>query len=960
MPKGISLLIPAYNRPRLLRRALLSVLNQTRVPDEIIVSDDNPENEDNLIAIEDILEDYSGLVRYEKNKYRLGVVGNYLKLLKLARYDYIKFLSDDDWLSPEALELMERALDEDETISLVTSVRLPVDINGEIISGVKATFPLSEETSVFEGKRIIKKSLIDLCNYVGEFSSYMFRKKFLDINPFSFCGIDFRANADWILWMYLLSKGNLFYIAKPLVFFTIHEEQDQQNLDTELCGLTERLNLILNKELHSKLGIELKPKEKALAIENFIRSSHHLSKDVWCDLKYAFNKICSFYLEFKQEKVFEFPSVSIIIVTYNSENTIQDLLISLKRSISEKDEVIIVDNASEDKTLEIVERFKNTYGLYNLRILKFSKNSGYAAAANKGAEVAKNDYLVFINPDVVLPKNWKNKVLNYLKRQDVGAVGAISNYVLDHQHLRRFSLLGCLFSENELKDNVDLIDRHLELLYDNSYEDKKLLVGFFLATKKEVFERVRGFDEKLFLGMDDLDYSLRLREIGYRLVLPKDLFIYHKGHVSFKKNRESERLKKITEHVFADKLIDKFGFGNVPNPEELWDDLNSFYFSAFVPTGKKYKFMFRYSKNSVDFIDAARKISEKPKIGIVTVSYFSSVDIERLKETLERQSYKNICWYVVDHSEDENEFFNLQKLLDTSKLDVFLDREDNKGYGAGVNYGIELALKDGCDYIWILNPDIEVEANTLLELLKTSIYTGVPVVTCKIRDSVEREKLQYDGFQVSYVPFPDYPQRIHKVSFLSGANIFISSSLVEQVRFNESYFLYFEDNDFLERLWDLGIQPLYTPYTSVYHKNKSKIFLTRPYEIYYFIRNKVLFLKERTENFNVLIKDIVGYYDYFYSKKNNLRALIEAIYDSVVGRFGKKEPIFIFPQENSLELLKEYTFRRKFTKSGALEMGKKYLLLKPRDRKIFLEFLKDIFTLLNHYRGIECQKKLAF
>ena len=959
---GISLLIPTYNRPYFLRRALLSILSQTRLPDEIIISDDNVNSDQNFDAIKDLLQEYSNLIKYQKNKSRLGVVGNYLKLLKEAKYEYIKFLADDDWLHPEALELMEKALNENKEVSLVSSLRLPVNEDDEIIQGIKVVEPLSLKNKIFNGTEIAKKAIVNLSNYVGEFSTYMFRKSLLDVNPFEFCNVQFRANADWFLWMYLLSKGKLFYIAKPLVFFTIHEAQDQHSLDTILSGLREELEFLFNKRIHSALKISLKIEEKALAIEKFAKQMKSLPLDKLKSLKETFVENYSSVL--KSERLNEQNDLlrknlrfSVIVVTYNSENTIGDLLISLKESISSEDEVIIIDNSSTDRTLQLVREFKNKYSLGNLKIVSLSENLGYSAAVNKGVDLSRNDYIVFVNPDVVLPKNWKSKVLRYLRLKDVGAVGAISNSVLDQQHLSRFSALSHLFSRDDYKTFVDLIDSHLWLLYGDSYEEKKLLVGFFLATKRDVFKEVKGFDDKLFLGMDDLDFSLKLRERGYKLVLPRGLFVYHKGHESFNRNSDSEFLKKKTEHIFADKLIEKFGYGNVPTPEELWDEFNRLYFSPFVPVGRKYKFMFRYSDKPIDFIKVAKEVLRKPRIGVITVSYFSSVDIENLKKSLEKQGYKNLFWYIIDHSQNEIEFLRLKEIVKSSKFRTLVEKRENKGYGAGVNYGIERALKDGCEYIWILNPDIELEVNTLLELLKTLLYTGVPVVTCKIKDSVEREKLQYDGLKVSYIPFPDYPQRIHRVSFLSGANIFLSSSVAELVRFSEDYFLYFEDNDFLEKLWRLGIQPLYTPYTHVYHKNKSGKFLMKPYEVYYFIRNRILFLKEKMNDFRILINDVMRSYEFYYSRKENLRALIEALYDAINGKYGKKKPIFTLPEGNSLDLLSAYFSKRRFTKSGALKEGRDYLLLKPRDKRVFYKFLRDVFTLLRYYGGKECQRK---
>ncbi|ADY73924.1 glycosyl transferase family 2 [Desulfurobacterium thermolithotrophum DSM 11699] len=251
--KGISLLIPTYNRPHFLRRALISVLNQTRLPDEIIISDDNPHSTENFEAIKDLVEQYKGLIKYWKNNERLGVEKNYSKLLEEANYEYIKFLADDDLLHPEALELMEKVLNKYEDVVLVSSHRIPVNEEEEFIHGIEATKPLCKKDQILNGKEVIRKSLTDLKNYVGEFSTYMFRKSLLDINPFYFCNLHFRANADWVLWMYLLSKGNFFYYSRPLSFFTIHSQQDQANLKVQTLGFKERIKLILNEELHKTL-----------------------------------------------------------------------------------------------------------------------------------------------------------------------------------------------------------------------------------------------------------------------------------------------------------------------------------------------------------------------------------------------------------------------------------------------------------------------------------------------------------------------------------------------------------------------------------------------------------------------------------------------------------------------------------------------------------------------------------
>jgi len=946
-----------------LRRALLSVLRQTTLPDEIIILDDNPDSEDNYEAIKDLIEQYSWLIRYEKNEKNLGVVGSYLKLLELASYEYIKFLADDDWLHPEALEKMKNVLNQFKEVVLVSSRRIPVDEDGEYLAGIKSTKLLCKKDQILDGKEVIKKSFVDLQNYVGEFSTYMFRKSYLDINPFYFCNLNFRANADWVLWSYLLSKGKLFYFSQPLSFFSVHPNQDQAALNVQLAGVKELIEFILNEQLHRALGISFSLQEIAQAIEELILRIKFL---ILKGLKEEGRNTLRFLLEkysrklyLNVEETYVRPPFSVIVVTYNSSSTIEKFLESLKSSLMQDDEVIIVDNDSQDETVAIIRRFIEKEGLKNFRVLEMGRNLGYAKAVNVGVEVSRNEYLVFINPDTVLPNKWAEVVYENLKDDKVGAVGALSNYTLSPQELARFSNFGWVLDEKDKLEYVNLINEHLSNLYGRDSEERKLLVGFFLATKREVFKKVGGFDEELFLGMDDLDYSLKLREQGLKLLLPKNLFVYHEGHVSFRKSKGSERLKKLTENIFAEKLIKKYGFGNVPTPEELWGEEDTLYFYAFVPTGSKYKFMFRFSDKKVDFQQIAKEITRKPKVGIITVSYYSSNDLKLLAESLKRMSYQEFEWYIVDHSENEEEVENLKSVLSILPSEkVFLFPRENKGYAAGMNFGIEKALESGCEYIWILNPDVVVEKNTLLELLKTLLFTGVPVVTCKIKDSIERDKLQYDGFKVSYDLFSDYPHRIRKVMFLSGANIFAKADVLKNVRFDERYFLYFEDNDFLEKLLRQGIVPLYTPYTSIYHKNKKESFLSSPLEIYYFFRNLIFFSKKE-ENllaFKRAIDDISVFYESLFAQKKNIKALILAVHDGVLGILGKRKLLFhTSGSKNSAALLKEYLEVRRVSKVLALEKGKNYLLVRPRDAKIFFKYLKDAFLLGVYLGGRVCK-----
>jgi glycosyltransferase involved in cell wall biosynthesis len=88
-------------------------------------------------------------------------------------------------------------------------------------------------------------------------------------------------------------------------------------------------------------------------------------------------------------------------------------------------------------------------------------------------------------------------------------------------------------------------------------------------TPKKIFNELGGFDNDLFLGCDDLDYSLKLSLLGYKMVIATGVYVYHYGHESFKQNPDSERLIKQTENIYIEKLMKMFD-GNPPEAVDLW------------------------------------------------------------------------------------------------------------------------------------------------------------------------------------------------------------------------------------------------------------------------------------------------------------------------------------------------------------------------------------------------------
>ncbi len=939
----ISVLIPTYNRPHFLVQALESVLNQTRLPDEIIIGDDNVDSNINHEVLEPYLKKYS-FIKYIKNKEKLGAAGNYKNLFKLASGDYIKWLADDDILMPSALEKAIYYLEKYPDVKLVSSIRVPVNENLEPIS---LNLPkISDKNTIVDGYEINKKMLISLMNLIGEFSVTLFRKKDISFNLFKFRNIKFKANSDWLTWLKLLEKGKLAYISEPLSYFRVTTTQDQYNPETIINGSYEVFNFVFDKYFSKKYNISIE--EKKEQIKNYInkyiipivkyKNNPNFSDKVNKIIKKTFIE-SSKYLSKRKRK-----PVSIITVTYNSERTLVSFLESVLRTINPDDEFIIVDNNSKDKTKDILYSYKSN----NIKIIFNKENVGYSKGINIGIKHSKNPFVIFLNPDTEVYGSWVDTLTAHLIDEKVGAVGPLTTYTVLRQYIFTYldkSLKECL-SYEEISKITEFVNRGKSI-------ETPILIGFCLATKREVLDKIGYMDEDLFLGNDDLEFSWRLRENGYKLKIALDTFIYHEGHVSFKTEKKSKTdiLVQDSTNKLADKLIRYYGYGNVPHPLDLWE------ISWFTPKGEKYKYMFKIFGRKGKIIN---NTDFKDKISIILVNYKNSKDTAEAVKSLLKQNYENISIIIVDNSEDENSIEELKTLLKDNnpkfytendsktvnlefKKDITVIRAtENRGFSAGNNIGIKVSLKNKADYIWILNNDTLVEKNTIEEMLKVSKVYNISVVTCKMKDFKEKDKVQYDG-KFSYItPIEDKVDIIKPVSFLSGANIFAKAEVFEKIGLlDEDFFLYFEDNDFHYRLLKNDIKVIYTPFTHIYHKGGSSTggYLKNPLSMYYFVRN-ILLIRKKHKHFNYeeAFKEIEKQYAFNYKDKIMLKSIILGLYDFIKGITGRKE-----------NLLEEINKKIKIKKVKKDELDKQNIdtLFKlsfsyPRNKEYFLAFLENI------------------
>ncbi|NLC53195.1 MAG: glycosyltransferase family 2 protein [Firmicutes bacterium] len=215
--------------------------------------------------------------------------------------------------------------------------------------------------------------------------------------------------------------------------------------------------------------------------------------------------------------------LSIIIVNYNARPFLAQCLAALATTTTTPHEIIIIDNCSTDDSVVWLHALNNP----RIRIIFNPENLGYAVACNQGLELATGRYLVTMNPDVITPPNWANRLIWHLNQHPLTLmVGPKSLGIGGKQWAgpRAFSR------------SLPAADRKFAALYARQSQRAKFLIGCLVLFDRRLPTEIGLFDEKLALGADDFDLALRIREKGYQLRIACDVLIEHAVHASFNRS----------------------------------------------------------------------------------------------------------------------------------------------------------------------------------------------------------------------------------------------------------------------------------------------------------------------------------------------------------------------------------------------------------------------------------------
>ncbi len=262
------------------------------------------------------------------------------------------------------------------------------------------------------------------------------------------------------------------------------------------------------------------------------------------------------------------------------------------------------------------------------------------------------------------------------------------------------------------------------------------------------------------------------------------------------------------------------------------------------------------------------------KVGVVTITYNSGKVLSAFMKCMWQQTYTNFVLYVIDNASIDN----TKEILDLeSESRLFLiNNEYNVGVAKANNQGILKAIEDDCSQMLIMNNDVEFDSDLIEKLMKIQKDKDCSLVSPKIMYYDRPDRIWYAGswFKKSkgYLPLHRGQMQLDKGQFDKVLEIEYAPTcclLVKKQVFidlgfmNEKYFVYFDDTDFLFRVFKDGRHKMYYyPFVKFYHKvgSLTKSFLQEDGMSY----RGEFFIQQNTRNHVFFLRQVGGIFSYLF------------------------------------------------------------------------------------------------
>ncbi|MFQ5428276.1 MAG: glycosyltransferase family 2 protein [Thermodesulfobacteriota bacterium] len=215
--------------------------------------------------------------------------------------------------------------------------------------------------------------------------------------------------------------------------------------------------------------------------------------------------------------------VSVLIVTYESSESITAVLESLNRQAYRDFDVVLVDNASKDETKARVETFK-AVSTYPLTTVYLEENRGFAGGNNIAFSHARGEYIALLNPDARAAEMWLQELTENLDRDTKAGICASRVLTWDGSAIDS--------AGDILLSTLRVFKR--ESPHNSRYKQREYVFSACAAAamyRREMIDKIGFFDEDFFLQCEDTDLSMRAQIAGWKILYLPEAVVYHEvGH----------------------------------------------------------------------------------------------------------------------------------------------------------------------------------------------------------------------------------------------------------------------------------------------------------------------------------------------------------------------------------------------------------------------------------------------
>ena len=498
----LSIVIPVYKTPeRYLQEMLDSIVSQTYSKWEVCIADGSPRGE----SRERLIKRYAD--RDTRFKYVIlgenkGISGNTNAAMDMAQGDFLVLADHDDTLTPDALFECVKAMNEDPLYDVIYSDEDKLDMDGQALFDphFKPDFNPDLLTSVnyICHLFVVNRNLVEA---IGGF-----RQEFDGAQDYDFI---FRCTEQ---------ARKVHHIPKVLYHWRCHMNSTASNPESKMYAFEAGARAI--KAHYDRMGITVDSVEKGVDY-GIYHTRFHLDEE---------------------------PLVSVIIPNKDHRADLDLCLTSLldKGTYRNLEVIVVENNSTEPETFDYYEELQEKRK--NVRVVTWKQEFNFSAINNYGVTFAHGEYLLFLNNDVeVIEPDVIREMLGYARRDDVGIVGARLLYQDDTiQHA------GVVIGFGGIAGHT-FIGLHQA---ENSYfhramcaQDYSAVTAACMMSKRSLFDQVGGFREELAVAFNDIDYCLKIRSLGKKVVYNPYALLYHYESKSRGLEDTPEKVERFNREV---------------------------------------------------------------------------------------------------------------------------------------------------------------------------------------------------------------------------------------------------------------------------------------------------------------------------------------------------------------------------------------------------------------------------